>query len=302
MYKILLFILLVNFSLSQAIALDNYSNQSDSLLNNTYLQSINRKHNTILGRDSDPKLPTDISKTQLWIRKTQWTLATIPGLRFLTNILYPKSTISHFKVENSIAFTIDDGFCGIDNKDGCMIKEVKELFKSYNAHATFFIAGSHCNNVSIENVNSLIDDGHEIANHNMMDWSYKNYTADEFEFDLHLTKDILSLYKQEYSSWYRAPFGILTKDMQTVIERENLIHVVSDAFANDTYIPDPNWISKFILDRVKPGSIILIHMPERGVREWNYKAMELTLQGLKEKNLDILNLSEMKIMENKKVP
>ena len=34
-------------------------------------------------------------------------------------------------------------------------------------------------------------------------------------------------------------------------------------------------------------------MPEKGVREWNYEAIELTLKGLKEKNLKILNLSEI---------
>ena len=28
-----------------------------------------------------------------------------------------------------------------------------------------------------------INDGHEIANHNMMDWSYKEYTIEEFEFE-----------------------------------------------------------------------------------------------------------------------
>ena len=122
---------------------------------------------------------------------------------------------------------------------------------------------------------------------------------DEFEFDLMMTKDILSSYKQEYSSWYRAPFGRLSNNMQTVIDRENLIHVVSDAFANDTYIPDPNWISKYILKKIQPGSIILIHMPERGVREWNYKAMELTLTGLKNRNFAILSLTEMKLLEDK---
>ena len=45
---------------------------------------------------------------------------------------------------------------------------------------------------------------------------------------------------------------------------------------------------------VVPGSVILIHMPERGVREWNYKAIEWTLKGLKERKLDVLNLSEIK--------
>jgi hypothetical protein len=32
----------------------------------------------------------------------------------------------------------------------------------------------------------------------------------------------------------------------------------------------------------------------KGVREWNYKAMELILIGLKEKYLRVLNLSEIK--------
>ena len=60
-----------------------------------------------------------------------------------------------------------------------------------------------------------------------------------------------------------------------------------------TAIPDSKWIAKYILKRVKPGSILLIHMPEKGVREWNYEAIELTLKGLKEKNLKILNLSQI---------
>ena len=34
-------------------------------------------------------------------------------------------------------------------------------------------------------------------------------------------------------------------------------------------------------------------MPERGVREWNYTAMELTLSELKEKGYKVVTLSEM---------
>ena len=55
-------------------------------------------------------------------------------------------------------------------------------------------------------------------------------------------------------------------------------------------ITDP---SKFILKKVKPGSIVLIHMPEKGIREWNFEAMELTLKGLKEKGYDIVTFSEL---------
>ena len=100
--------------------------------------------NKKLGRDKDPKLSTDISPLSLWVRKFIWIVITMPGLRILTKYIYPKSTISHFNKLGAVAFTIDDGFCGVDNSKGCMLEEVLELFKSFNAHATFFITGSHC--------------------------------------------------------------------------------------------------------------------------------------------------------------
>ena len=40
-------------------------------------------------------------------------------------------------------------------------------------------------------------------------------------------------------------------------------------------------------------------MPEKDVREWNYKAIELTLQGLQKQNMSILNLSEINELEKK---
>ena len=48
--------------------------------------------------------------------------------------------------------------------------------------------------------------------------------------------------------------------------------------------------------RVKAGSVILIHMPERGVREWSLEAMRLTLDGLLKRNLKIVNLTKLQNM------
>ena len=254
MTRLLLILFIFNLIIGQS---ERYNKvYLDSLLSINSLNTINTKHNTTLGRDNDPKKITDISKTKLFLKKMGWSILTSPGLRFLTKHLYPKSTKSHFNVKNAVAFTIDDGFCGIDNIHGCMIDEMRELLNSYNAHATFFVSGSHCLNASIDQVNKLINDGHEIANHNMMDWSYKKYTLEEFEFDLLLTKQILTLYNQEYSSWYRAPMGELSTNMQKIIDKHNMIHVVSDAFAHDTAIPDPIWISNYILNKTTHGSII----------------------------------------------
>ena len=281
-------------------ALNHIENtQIDSLLQNDYFHQINKKHNATLGRDSDPKLQTDISKITLLLRKVSWSIITVPGLRLWTNLLYPKSTISHYDIKGAVALTIDDGFCGLDNPDGCMLEEVRGLLDKYDAHATFFVGGTHCKNTELDEVNLLIKDGNEIANHNMMDWKYDEYSTEDFEFDLLLAKNILIRYNQKYSKWYRAPFGALSDNMQNTIDRHKMVHVLPDAFAHDTYIPDPKWIAKHILKKVRPGSVILIHMPEKGVREWNFEAMELTLKGLKEKKLKVLNLTEINILENK---
>jgi len=283
----------------QEILYSYKNNNIDSLIKNPQFEKISNKYVTVLGRDNDPKKVNEVGRLSLFFRKMGWELITSPGLPLIIKFVYPKSTVSHFSnVSNAVAFTIDDGFCGLDNSNGCMVEEVRHLLKSYNAHATFFVAGTHCNNVSIDLINNLIMDGNEISNHNMMDWKYDDYSGEDFEFDLVLSNKILENYNQTPTKWYRAPFGALSQTMNEVISKYNLVHSIPDVFAHDTYIPDPKWISNHILRKVKPGSIILIHMPEKGVREWNLNAIDLTLKGLREKGLMIYNLSEMDSLNN----
>jgi len=247
-----------------------------------------------LGRDNDPKRIEDVSNVKIFLNKVKWEILSLPGLRLWTKFLYPKSTISHFKTKDKIvAFTIDDGFCGIDNPNGCMIDDVRMLFKKYNYKATFFTSGSHCVHTKHNDVIKLLNDGHELANHSMYDTPYNNYNAKAFNDDLLKTQEILSKYTNDIPPFYRAPHAKLSNVMDDVIKENNMIHFVCDAFAIDTSTPDPKWISNYILRKTKPGSILLIHMPEKGVREWNLKALELTLLGLNNRGYDVVTLSEM---------
>ena len=283
--KLLFYLIIISFFYARDAELNriNYSKFSvDSI-----------KHLHQLGRDKDPKKINDVNPIKVMFRKVTWEILSIPGLRFMTRHVYPKSTISHFDRMGAVAFTIDDGFCSLDNKNGCLLEEVRSLLKSYDASATFFISGSHCQHVKESTIKDLINDGHELANHNMMDWPYDKYTSEEFLRDLNFTENILLKYRSKPSTWYRAPFGRISKEMQKIIDDKKMVHVVTDAFANDTTIPDAKWISNFILRKVKPGSIILIHMPEKNVREWNLQAMKETLEGLKQKNYKIVNLTKL---------
>ena len=246
-----------------------------------------------LGRDKDPRTREELSSVALCLRKSVWTLLSLPGLRFMTSLVYSKETTAYTEVKGAVAFTIDDGFCGLDNPDGCMLEEVRALFKEHDAQATFFVAGSHCEHTSAEDVAALLADGHELANHNMRDHPYVSFTREDFAADLDETDAVLRRYRSEAPPWYRAPFGRMTKRMQAELNARGMKHVVCDAFANDTATPDPDWIAHTVLSQCQEGSIALIHMPERGCREWNLEAMRLTLSGLRERGLEVVTLTEL---------
>jgi peptidoglycan/xylan/chitin deacetylase (PgdA/CDA1 family) len=250
--------------------------------------------NQSLGRDRDPKTINDISKFNLIAKKATWSLLSLPGMRNMTKLLFPKSTISYINTnEKVVAFTIDDGFCGKDNPDGDMLKDIIELFDMYDAKATFFVTGSHIDNTLYSDIQILLTNGHELANHSMYDWPYNKYTKQDFEKDFDKTNFILSQFTSNIPKFYRAPHAKISKTMLKFLDERDYKHILCDGFASDTSIPDPLWISKFILKRTKPGSILLIHMPEKNVREWNYKAIELTLKGLKERGYKVVTVSEL---------
>ena len=174
----------------------------------------------------------------------KWEILTIPGIRTWTKLLYPKATISHFNTTDKIvAFTIDDGFCGLDNPSGCMIEEVRMLFKKYDSIATFFTAGSHCEHANYQEVISLLNDGHELANHGMYDTPYDEYSEEDFRIDLDKTEEILRKYTTKIPPFYRAPHAKFSKEMEKVLIDKKMMHFVCDAFAIDTSTPDPEWIS-----------------------------------------------------------
>eukprot|EP00301_Raphidiophrys_heterophryoidea_P007728 c12953_g1_i4.p2 GENE.c12953_g1_i4~~c12953_g1_i4.p2 ORF type:complete len:108 (+),score=25.87 c12953_g1_i4:223-546(+) len=85
----------------------------------------------------------------------------------------------------------------------------------------------------------------------------------------------------------------MSKAMQSVLDEYNMTTVMLDCYANDCLVCDAKWVADFILSYVQDGSIILIHMPERGFREWNFEAIALTLQGLQERNLRAVTVSEL---------
>jgi len=57
-----------------------------------------------------------------------------------------------------------------------------------------------------------------------------------------------------------------------------------------------SYISKYMLRHAREGSILLLHMPEVGFREYNLQVLEKILKGLKLRGLRCVSLSQLERM------
>ena len=93
--------------------------------------------------------------------------------------------------------------------------------------------------------------------------------------------------------WYRAPQGIMSSSMRTTIASHGLRHAIGDAYCDDWGVRDARWCARTLLRQVQPGSIVILHMPERGFREHTLEALRLLLRGLDDRGLRCVTLSEL---------
>jgi hypothetical protein len=82
--------------------------------------------------------------------------------------------------------------------------------------------------------------------------------------------------------------------MEQGLERLDMYNVMCDAYAVDPVVENGVWIANSLVNQAKDGSIILIHMPEKGFREYCLTALELLLRELcVEKRYRIVTVSEL---------
>jgi len=203
-------------------------------------------------------------------------------------------------VRQTIALTMDDAPCRQSDRAMSMLKEVRELLQEFNAKATFFLCTDYVPGHE-EDLQALLRNGHEVANHGKEDRPYHNDTEEAFEQAFleaegvceRLRADTQAANNEVPSKWFRSPWAKMSPQMQRVVDRHGFTNVLTDCYGNDPWISDPDFIARTMLEQAASGSIAVIHVPERGFREYNLRALRLFLEGLKERNFRVVNLSTL---------
>ncbi|CAK0847742.1 unnamed protein product [Prorocentrum cordatum] len=154
-----------------------------------------------------------------------------------------------------------------------MAQQVREALAEFEARATFFLCSDFVagHEGALE---ALLLDGHEVANHCRADRSYADDAQEDFESALLEAEGVCESLRARARPqqgaggageaaaprWFRAPHGSLSPAMRHVLNRHGFTHVLTDCYANDPWISDPEFIAEVMLSRVMGGSVAVIHI------------------------------------------
>lgn len=199
-------------------------------------------------------------------------------------------------VAGHVALTLDDAPCRF-GRQGSMLPRVRELLRRHAARATLMLVGGYARGHE-EDLAGLLGEGHELGNHCMQDRAYHADGAGAFALAVEECCGVIRGLQRragvaEGVRWFRAPHGKYTEAMGRVLAGKGLVNVMCDAYACCPVIQDGDFIGRTLAQRAQPGSIVLLHMPEVGHREWCLLGLQRLLEGLGARGLRAVTVGEL---------
>jgi len=207
-----------------------------------------------------------------------------------SSLFYP--TVTHGPRDSgSVALSFDDG------PDPEVTPAVLDALAMYDARATFFSIGR-----SLEEHPQLgrrvVAEGHELGNHSWRHSRWQNFfgageQAREIERG---AQAIAAVTGHHGMPLYRPPIGLKSPRLARAAYRHELTLVAWSLHSRDTRTADPERTAQRVLERIRPGDIVLMHdghdLPGRH-RPACAQAVPLILEGLRQKGLRCVTVSEL---------
>jgi peptidoglycan/xylan/chitin deacetylase (PgdA/CDA1 family) len=183
-----------------------------------------------------------------------------------------------------VALTFDDG------PVRAYTDSVLDVLDRFGARATFFMIGR-----SIEArpgiARRVLERGHELGNHS---WSHDRMilvAPSTIRREVDSTDALIRAAGQTGPIHMRPPYGKRLIGLPLYLSRQNRPVVLWD-LDPDTHHSDADWVTRYVLDNVRPGSIILLHV-EIPSRRANREALPRILEELSARGYRFVTLSEL---------
>ena len=194
------------------------------------------------------------------------------------NFNMPQSQNKNASDKTLIALTIDDapGY----NLDG--IVELLDFLKEQDVKVTFFIISSMIKNPNTNEMNEsaakivrrMLSDGHELANHAVIDKPLKNLTESEYYDAIKECEDAILLFDEHFNDkdrikWYRPPSAIMTKTQYKVLTKINYKIAMASKYGLDTEnVECTKYLRDFYTNNMQNGDLMVMHTPDKRVKRY----------------------------------
>lgn len=207
-----------------------------------------------------------------------------------SGVLYP--TVTHgSRNSHQVALSFDDG------PDPEVTPAVLDALAHYGARATFFGIGRALRAQPLL-ARRIAADRHELGNHSWTHSRWQNFFGARRQMrDIGRgARAITRLTGSATQPLFRPPIGLKSPPLARAAQRLQLTLVAWSLHSRDTRGGDPQRIAQRVLDKIRPGDIVLMHdghdLPGRH-RTAGAQALPRILEGLGEKGLQCVTVSEL---------
>ena len=133
-----------------------------------------------------------------------------------------------------------------------------DILDQYGVNTTFFVVGDWVDKYP-ESVRALAEAGNEVMNHSSSHAHFSALSTDEITADISACNDKIEAITGVRPTLFRCPYGEYDDHVISAVKSVNMTAVQWDVDSLDWKGIPAGQITRRVLDRVQPGSIVLFH-------------------------------------------
>ncbi len=194
----------------------------------------------------------------------------------------PAEQSSHLdcRVDRCVALTFDDG--PSENT-----ARLLDILSRADVPATFFVLGSGV--AGHEAFAEAAAAQGEVASHGWSHTSLTDLTVDQIGTEIHRTDAIVSAATGRRPTMFRPPYGALSSSSTALLRRTGLPIVLWSVDPDDWRDRDADVVHRRVVDRVRPGSVVLMH----DIYPTSVDAVPRIIEDLKAQGYHFVTVSQM---------
>ena len=165
-----------------------------------------------------------------------------------------------------------------------------DILDQYGVNTTFFVVGDWVDKYP-ESVRALAEAGNEVMNHSSSHAHFSALSTDEIIADITACNDKIEAITGARPTLFRCPYGEYDDHVINAVKSLNMTAVQWDVDSLDWKGIPAGQITRRVLDRVQPGSIVLFH----NAAEYTPEALPAILDALINEGYRIVPISQIQL-------